>query len=178
MNELVQPNEVVATHDIGAVGYYGKFPVLDIVGLVNPDVIPYHKRRDVKTYLEEARPDYLLIFPEWDVEFLHIFPGAQQAKYQLVRVYPGGTVRISPYVLYKVTNPPKPEPAAPTEPPPVAPSPEPPAVAPAPAPAEPPAAVPTATPAPSPPVAPASPPSEGPGVAPGLTPTPEAEGEY
>jgi hypothetical protein len=101
LNTIVKPNEVLATHDIGAVGYYADYQVLDLVGLVNPEVAPYEKDRRVKEYLELARPDYILIFPDWDYYFLHIYPGGDP-RFTLVKEYPGGQVRLSPYLLYKV----------------------------------------------------------------------------
>jgi hypothetical protein len=102
LNTIVQPADVLATHDIGAVGYFGKFQVLDLVGLVNPKVIPFHNGRHIKEYMEGARPNYLLMFPEWDVDFLWLNPSADPEKYELVKVYPGGTLRTSPYILYRL----------------------------------------------------------------------------
>ena len=52
LNTIVKPNETLATHDIGAVGYFGDFHVLDLVGLVNQDVIPYHEHRDLREYID------------------------------------------------------------------------------------------------------------------------------
>ncbi len=101
LNTIVGPNEVLATHDIGAVGYYADYQVLDLVGLVNPAVLPYQDERRVKEYLELAQPDYLLIFPDWDYFFLHIFPG-DDPRFELVKEYPGRQVRLLPYLLYKI----------------------------------------------------------------------------
>jgi hypothetical protein len=106
LNTIVRPDETLATHDIGAIGYYAEFKVLDLVGLVNPDVIPFHDKRTVLRYIEGARPDYLLIFPEWDADFLHIYPGDAPRNFELVKVYPGGHVRqLQPYVLYRIHYP-------------------------------------------------------------------------
>lgn len=102
LNQIVQPGETLATHDIGAVAYLGNFPVIDLVGLVNPDVIDYHKGRRVREYLEEVRPNYLLIFPDWDAYFLRIDPASEPDTYELVKVYAGGALRGMPYVLYRV----------------------------------------------------------------------------
>ena len=101
LNTIIAPDETLATHDIGAIAYYGNFKVVDLVGLVNPDVIPYHKEREVEKYVEETRPDYLLVFPEWDFYFLHIDPGNRPDQYELLKVYEGRNVRISPYLLYR-----------------------------------------------------------------------------
>jgi hypothetical protein len=101
LNRIVKPDETLAAHDIGAVGYFANYEVLDLVGLVNPAVLPYQEDRRVKEYLEMARPDYILLFAEWDFFFLHIFPG-DDARFTLVKEYPGGPIRQTPYLLYKV----------------------------------------------------------------------------
>jgi len=101
LNTIVKPDETLATHDIGAVGYYAEYEVLDLVGLVNPDVLKYQDGHRVKEYLELTKPDYLLIFPEWDYYFLHIYPGDDQ-RFEFLREFPGGNVRLSPYVLYRI----------------------------------------------------------------------------
>jgi arabinofuranosyltransferase len=57
----------LALNDVGAIGYLSRREVIDVMGLVTPDIIPY--RRDgedgVLRYLERACPDYLIVFPEW-----------------------------------------------------------------------------------------------------------------
>jgi hypothetical protein len=117
LNTIVRPDQVLATHDIGAVGYYAEYHVLDLVGLVNPDVIPFHKKREVAKYVDSVRPDYLLTFPEWDYFFLRIHPGDNPQKYELIKVYPGGNIRLSSYVLYRIHHdePPPPEEGGQTE---------------------------------------------------------------
>jgi hypothetical protein len=105
LNLIVKPGETLATHDIGAVAYYADYEVLDLVGLVNPDVIAYHDGRRVSAYIEAVRPDYLLIFPRWDVDYLHIFPAEHPDRYEFVKVYPGRNIRPEPYLLYRVRNP-------------------------------------------------------------------------
>ncbi len=105
LNTIVKPDQTLATHDIGAVGYYADFKVLDLVGLVNPDVIKFHNGRHVTDYIDATRPDYLLIFPSWDVDLLHIFPGDHPDRYELVKTYPGRNIRPDPYLLYKITYP-------------------------------------------------------------------------
>ena len=57
----------LALNDVGAIAYFGRREVVDVMGLVTPAIIPY--RRDgeagVLRYLERACPDYLIIFPAW-----------------------------------------------------------------------------------------------------------------
>ena len=101
LNGILQPGDVLATHDIGAVGYYADYQVIDLVGLVNPMVLEYQEDRRVKEYLELAQPDYLLIFPEWDFHLLRIFPG-EDPRFTLVREFAGGAIRTEPYLLYEI----------------------------------------------------------------------------
>ena len=43
----------IATHDIGAIAYYGKRKILDMVGLVTPEIIPHIRDEQFNTYLEQ-----------------------------------------------------------------------------------------------------------------------------
>ncbi len=58
---------VVALHDIGAVGYYGERPVLDLGGLVTPEITPLRRRMSDDALLRSgaftaiAVPDYMLV---------------------------------------------------------------------------------------------------------------------
>lgn len=56
---------VVATNDIGAIGYVSGRRVIDMEGLVTPAIIPYKEGGRHLEYLEQARPDWLVVFPEW-----------------------------------------------------------------------------------------------------------------
>ena len=105
LNTIVQPDQTLATHDIGAVGYFADYHVLDLVGLVNPDVVKFHDGRHVSDYINAVRPDYLLIFPSWDADFLHIYPGDHPEQFELVKVYPGRNIRPDPYLLYRIKYP-------------------------------------------------------------------------
>jgi hypothetical protein len=65
------PDALVAAHDIGAIGYYGRRPLLDLAGLVTPDVIPFI--RDEPQLLEfvlSREADYLVTFPSWYPEIV------------------------------------------------------------------------------------------------------------
>lgn len=79
-------NALIALHDIGAVGYFSGRKMLDLVGLVNPEVTGYYlderikkiiplSERRIIDYLKEKRPDYLVMFYEWDRFFNLLQPG-------------------------------------------------------------------------------------------------------
>lgn len=61
-----EENALVAAHDIGALGYYGRRPILDMAGLVSPEVIPILRdERELAALLDRKGAEYLMTFPEW-----------------------------------------------------------------------------------------------------------------
>ena len=60
------PNALIAAHDIGALGYFSQRDILDLAGLISPDVIPFIRDEDrLKDYLDAQNVDYLMTFPAW-----------------------------------------------------------------------------------------------------------------
>jgi hypothetical protein len=56
----------VAAHDIGALGYFGGRPLLDLAGLVSPEVIPFIRDQDrLRQWLNDNHAQYLVTFPDW-----------------------------------------------------------------------------------------------------------------
>ena len=61
-----EPHALVAAHDIGALGFFASRPLLDLAGLVSPEVIPFIRNEDaLADYLESQGADYLVTFPSW-----------------------------------------------------------------------------------------------------------------
>jgi hypothetical protein len=72
---------LLATNDIGAIGFITRAPILDLTGLATPEVIPFLRRPPLPgrsndgwnganeaallEYLRSRRPDYVAIFPSW-----------------------------------------------------------------------------------------------------------------
>lgn len=66
LREETPPQAIVATHDIGAIGYFSQRTLVDIAGLATPEVIPFIDDEErLLAYLEEKRVDYLVTFPSW-----------------------------------------------------------------------------------------------------------------
>jgi hypothetical protein len=66
LREETPPQALVATHDIGAVGYFSQRTLVDIAGLANPEVIPFIDDEErLLAYLEEKKVDYFVTFPSW-----------------------------------------------------------------------------------------------------------------
>jgi hypothetical protein len=61
----IPPQDLLAVHDIGAVGYFATRPLLDIAGLINPEVVPiYHDREALYELMRIRDARYLLAFPD------------------------------------------------------------------------------------------------------------------
>lgn len=57
---------LIAAHDIGALGYYGQRQILDLAGLVSPEVIPIIRDEvELANYIQDQEADYLMTFPGW-----------------------------------------------------------------------------------------------------------------
>ena len=57
----------LALNDIGAIAFFSRREVIDLMGLVTPDIIPYRRRGEtgVMEYVAETCPEYVIIFPAW-----------------------------------------------------------------------------------------------------------------
>jgi hypothetical protein len=66
VSENIDGDALIAAHDIGALGYFAERPILDLAGLISPEVIPFIRDEDrLAQYLEEEGADYLVTFPDW-----------------------------------------------------------------------------------------------------------------
>lgn len=56
------PQAVIAAHDIGALGYFDTHPLVDLAGLISPEVIPIlNDERALAAYLDAQGVDYLIV---------------------------------------------------------------------------------------------------------------------
>jgi hypothetical protein len=57
---------LIAVHDIGAVGYLVDRPLLDLAGLITPEVVPFiADEARLLAFMEEKGADYVVFFPDW-----------------------------------------------------------------------------------------------------------------
>jgi len=57
---------LVATHDIGAIGYFSGRRILDTAGLITPEVVPLlHDQPRLLAYLQERRVNYVVQYTRW-----------------------------------------------------------------------------------------------------------------
>ena len=58
--------DVIAVHDIGAIGYFSQRRLVDLAGLVSPDVAPIIRdEAKLARYLDEHNVSFLVTFPDW-----------------------------------------------------------------------------------------------------------------
>ncbi len=60
----IPPQAVVAAHDIGALGYFDDHRLIDLAGLVSPEVIPFIRdEAKLAAFLDRRHANYLIAFP-------------------------------------------------------------------------------------------------------------------
>ncbi len=64
--ENLPPDALIAAHDIGALGYFDNHELIDLAGLISPDVIPIIRNEPrLADYLNQHGADYLIAFPDF-----------------------------------------------------------------------------------------------------------------
>jgi arabinofuranosyltransferase len=70
LNENTAPGEVIAVHDIGAVGYLTDRPLLDLAGLITPEVIPFiDDAGRLADWMEQRGAAYAVFFPDFSAAY-------------------------------------------------------------------------------------------------------------
>lgn len=65
IRDNIPEDELIAIHDIGAVGYFASRDMIDIAGLVTPEIIPIVADGDALwAYMQENGAQYLMAFPD------------------------------------------------------------------------------------------------------------------
>lgn len=65
IRDNLDPAQLLAIHDIGAVGYFASRPIFDLAGLVNPEVIPIiNDEEPLWEMMRERGAVYLMAFPD------------------------------------------------------------------------------------------------------------------
>ncbi len=88
------PGDLIAAHDIGAIGYFSKRPILDLAGLISPEVIPFIRDQDrLEALIRQRGAAYLVTFPGWyprlvgQTGFVPIFAGNAAGSPERLTVY-------------------------------------------------------------------------------------------
>jgi len=73
LNEHTAPGERIAVHDIGAVGYLTDRPLLDLAGLITPDVIPFIADADrLADWMIEQGATWAVFFPDFSPTYARL----------------------------------------------------------------------------------------------------------
>jgi len=60
------PDAVIAAHDIGALGYFDRHALIDLAGLISPEVVPFIRdETQLSAFLDRSGADYLIAFPDF-----------------------------------------------------------------------------------------------------------------
>jgi hypothetical protein len=60
----IPADALIAAHDIGALGYFDRHRLIDLAGLVSPEVIPFLRdETQLADYLNQRGVGYLIAFP-------------------------------------------------------------------------------------------------------------------
>jgi hypothetical protein len=69
INKNTESDAVIAVHDIGAMGYFGDRKLIDLAGLIQPEIIPIiGNDQEIEKYLVQSKADYLVILKDWYAE--------------------------------------------------------------------------------------------------------------
>ena len=64
--ENTPETSVIASHDIGAIGYYAERPLLDLAGLISPEIIPLlEDESEMAAHILNSNAQYLVTAPGW-----------------------------------------------------------------------------------------------------------------
>ena len=67
VDEHLPKRGAIAVNDVGAIAYLSRREVIDLMGLVTPDIIPYRRSGEagVMRYVVERCPAHVIVFPAW-----------------------------------------------------------------------------------------------------------------
>lgn len=102
LKENTNENTIVAAHDVGAIAYYGERKIIDMAGLVTPELIVHLNDRlyseYLNKYLVESKVDYLITLRNWFevVNDLPVFAPVNEMEYLEIFKYDPQKTHIQP----------------------------------------------------------------------------------
>lgn len=71
INTNTTQDTVIATHDIGIIGYYTERPIVDLAGLITPEIVPMLKdQHKMADYIDTRQVTYLIVYSGYYRELL------------------------------------------------------------------------------------------------------------
>jgi tetratricopeptide (TPR) repeat protein len=104
LRDNTKPEDIIATHDVGAIGFYSERKIVDIAGLITPELINKINTKDygnfLSDYLKEKNVSYLAILREWyrisnDNSLMSTFGKLPPEIMEIYRFVPGKTLILS-----------------------------------------------------------------------------------
>jgi hypothetical protein len=78
LKENTPEDALLAVHDIGAVGYVAERPLLDMAGLINPEVIPFmDDAQRLVGWMQERGAAYAVFFPDFSPAYARLAADAR-----------------------------------------------------------------------------------------------------
>jgi hypothetical protein len=66
VNENLTSDTILGVHDVGAIGYFTQNPIIDLAGLITPDVVSFIRdESQLSGFLDSKNAEYLITFPGW-----------------------------------------------------------------------------------------------------------------
>jgi hypothetical protein len=93
---------VIATHDIGIIGYYTERQIVDLAGLVTPEIVPImNDPKKMADYVRVKQVTYVIVYSGYYRELLNLLngqlvfsPGAEQLR----------EMGVEPFEVYKISR--------------------------------------------------------------------------
>jgi hypothetical protein len=99
-----QETDRVAFVEIGYIGYFTDNRILDLAGLVNPEIVPHLAEGDFSWAFWHSRPEYYIYLPDFDWILGDIVADPRfNEEYEAVARLPGP--RITDFVIYRRVTP-------------------------------------------------------------------------
>lgn len=103
INANAPQDAVLATHDIGIIGYHTEHRIVDLAGLITPDIVPImHDPQKLAEYLRTQHVSYLILYTGYYRELLELLnahvvfsPGAQELR----------AIGVEPFEVYEISGP-------------------------------------------------------------------------
>jgi hypothetical protein len=62
----IPPGALIAAHDIGALGFFDHHTIVDLAGLISPEVVPFIRdEARLASFMDDRGVQYLVAFPYW-----------------------------------------------------------------------------------------------------------------
>lgn len=100
LREHTSPDVLVATHDVGVLGYFSERRILDLAGLVSPEVVPLMREpMQLGNYIVSHGVDYLAVFPSYYSEIVTAY---DMEEVYVSDAYDFTALGRDPLVVYRV----------------------------------------------------------------------------